>query len=148
MEDQPVLSLRFRTSLKEMGKNLKEAYRAIHTLLQEAGETPAGPPFALYHDREYHPEDIDTEACVPVKRLLPGRGEIKGYILKGGEAASAIHQGSYRDIAVTHQALTRWFEERGYRQSGPSREVYLVGAKDAEKPHDYRTEIIYPIAPL
>ncbi len=146
--DQPVLSLRFRTPLKEMGTNLKRAYQAIFAYLEETGEEPAGVPFALYHDQEYRPEDIDTEACVPVKKPLEGKGEVRGYVLKGGRVASAVHSGSYRDIEATHRALTRWFKDQGYRQAGPSREVYLVGMEDAKDPSDLRTEIIYPVEPL
>ena len=145
LASQPVLGLRYHTSLAKIGDDSYRAYMAVFAYLGERGEFPAGPPFAIYHDMEFKEEDIDIEACVPVSHLLSGRGEVEGSELPGGKMASTMHAGPYDEIGEAYEALMLWINDQGYRPSGPCREVYLVGPPNKCDPADYRTEILCPI---
>lgn len=143
--DQPVLGVRFKTAMSEVGCHLGNSYGELFACLGKTGEFPAGPPFGLYHDDEYKEEDADVEACVPTVKLLPGEGNVKGYELSGAKVASTLHMGPYEQIGDTYQELMLWISEQGYRPSVPCREVYLVGPEQSDDPAEYRTEVQCPI---
>ncbi len=143
--DQPVLGIRFKTAMSEIGDSLGNSYGELFACLGKTGEFPAGPPFLLYHDGEYKEEDADVEACVPTAKLLPGEGNVKGYGLSGAKVASTLHMGPYEQIGDTYQELMLWISDQGYHPSVPCREVYLVGPEQADDPAEYRTEVQCPI---
>jgi effector-binding domain-containing protein len=104
---------------------------------------PAGPAIFICHDGEYKERDVDSEACVPIKKAIPGSDKVKVYELPAIEAACIIHKGPYDTIGVTYGALMAWIEANGYRITGPDREVYLTyDAKDASK---NITEVQFPV---
>lgn len=146
LPDQPILSVRFRTSIAVIGEDLGKAYGAIFGYIGKAGAVPVGPPGALYHGEEFSEDDIDAEAYAPVAEVMPGEGEVVGRILAGGRVASTMHMGSYQSMSDTYEALMTWISENGYRPSGPPREVYLMDPTQLEDPADNRTEIVFPIA--
>lgn len=145
MAEQPVLGVRFKTDMAEIGENIGKAFGRLFAYLGQCGEFPAGPPFALYHDPEYREEDMDVEACVPTARLLEGNEEVKPGKLEGGKAASTLHMGPYDRISGAYGELMTWITENGYRPKSPCREVYLVGPDQAGDPSEYRTEVICPV---
>ena len=142
---QPVLGVRFKTDMPDIGENLGRAYGTLFAHLGKMGEFPAGPPLSLYHDGEYKEEDADVEACVPTAKLLPGEGDVKGYELSGAKVASTLHMGPYEQVGDAYQELMLWISEQGYRPTSPCREYYLVGPEQSENPAEYRTEVICPI---
>ncbi|MBU4194236.1 MAG: MerR family transcriptional regulator [Actinobacteria bacterium] len=145
---QPVLGVRFKTDMSEVGCHLGKSYGALFAYLGKTGESPAGPPFGLYHDGEYKEEDADVEACVSTAKLLPGEGDVKGYELSGAKVASTLHMGPFEQIGDTYRELMLWISEQGYRPSKPCREIYLVGPEQSDDPADYRTEVQCPIVEI
>ena len=145
LADQPVLGVRFKTSMASIGEDIGKGYEAVFTCIGKSGAQPVGPPFAIYYDMELKEEDIDMEACVPVSSLMEGEGNVTGRSLPGGKVASTLHAGPYEEFGEAYQALMLWINENGYRPAGPCREVYLVGPQMVDNPADYRTEVIFPI---
>jgi effector-binding domain-containing protein len=145
LEPQPVLSIRARTSLREIGGAIQRGYGQLFGYLATVGVRPAGAPCAVYHDPEFREEDIDVELCVPIERKLQGGVGMSGGELPGGPVAYALHQGPYDEIAAAYQALAGWIQQQGHETAGPPREVYLVGPESARDPADYRTELVWPI---
>lgn len=143
--DQPVLGVRFKTSLKSIGNDLGKAYGAIFTYVGKSGAQLSGPAFAIYHDMEYKEEDLDVEAGVPVESPQPGDENVVGSVLPGGKAASTMHAGPYEEIGDAYQAMMLWIRDQGLKPAGPCREVYLVGPQQGGNPEDYRTEILCPV---
>lgn len=66
--------------------------------------------------------------------------------LDAGAAAVTTHVGSYSQLGLAHHALFAWIHERGHRELGPVREVYLDDP--AQTPaRQLRTRVVVPIDP-
>ncbi|MFH1149155.1 MAG: MerR family transcriptional regulator [Actinomycetota bacterium] len=144
LANQPVLSIRFKTSMAGIGDAVGVAFGKIFGYLGQTGTPPAGPPFALYYDMEMKEEDIDMEICVPVSGETEGAGEVVGRVVPGGSAVSTMHAGPYDQVGGAYEALMTWMKENGYEPAGPAREVYLVGPDKVQDPAEYRTEVLIP----
>jgi len=142
---QPIVSLRFKTSLPNIGESLGRVFASIFAYLGKTVETPAGPPFAIYHDEEFKEEDMDIEVCASTSTLLTGEGEVKSRELSGVTVASTLHMGPYDDSGEVWQALFAWLTEQGYRPSGPPREIFFVGPQPGKDSSEYRSEFLYPV---
>lgn len=143
---QPIISIRTRTSIANIGEDLSRAFGELFKFLGRSFRRPAGAPFCLYHDAEFKEEDIDMEVCVPTKKKLWSRGEITAEELPGGPVAYTLHVGAYENISRAYQALAGWIQEHGHETSGPARETYLVGPTQVKDRAAYQTEVAWPIA--
>jgi effector-binding domain-containing protein len=146
LASQNILGIRYHTDYEHLSESIGRAYTDLFTHLGELGEYPGGPPMTLYYGEEFDESDIDMEACVPVNRVLPGKGEVKWRELPGGLMVSTLHIGPYHEVAGAYQALDLWAKENGYNYAGPAREVYLVNPDMVDDEADLRTEIIFPIS--
>jgi effector-binding domain-containing protein len=146
LASQNILGIRYHTDYEHLSESIGRAYMELFTHLGELGEYPSGPPMSLYFGEEFDESDIDMEACIPVNRVLPGKGDIKLRELPGGLMVSTLHMGPYHEVAGAYQALDLWVKENGYNYAGPAREVYLVNLDMVEDEADLRTEIIFPIS--
>lgn len=97
-----------------IGESFGRVFGSIFAYLGKMVETPAGPPFAIYHDEEFKEEDIDIEVCASTSTLLTGEGEVKSRELSGVTVASTLHMGPYDDSGEVWQALFVWLTEQGY----------------------------------
>ena len=100
------------------------------------------PPLTLYYDKEYKENDVDFEACVPLKK----QKEIAGASVRelpGGKCVSLIHQGPYEELHGSYERIMKYIQEKGYRVVCPSRELYIKGPGMIFKgnPKKYLTEI-------
>lgn len=145
IEAQPVLGMRFRTSMAKIGEDIGRGYGALFGYLGELGEPPAGPPFALYYGEEFDPDDIDMEVCAPTSRVLEGKGDIEARELPSGLVVYVVHKGPYSELAATYQALDVWIGENGYKYAGPAKEIYLNDPSETPA-SELLTEIQYPVA--
>lgn len=109
-----------------------------------------GAPFAVFHDKEFKPENLDVEIAIPVAAsarkdvLLAGGRKLTARRLTGVElAACLLHTGGFDTISQSYESLGRWIETNGYQIAGPSREVYLR-APDQEG--GALTEIQWPVS--
>lgn len=91
---QPTLTIRTRTPVDALPQIVGQAFGAVAQYLAELGETPAGPPFAAYHNMDM--QDLDAEFGFPVSRPLAGRGEIQPGEIPGGLVASCLHSSRSR----------------------------------------------------
>jgi DNA-binding transcriptional MerR regulator len=112
------------------------------TLFRQARGAAGGSPMMLHFDTEYKENDADFEACVPLKATR----SIKGAFVRelpGGRCVSLIHKGPYEELGRSYERITRYMNERGYRVSVPSREIYLKGPGMIFRgnPRKYVTEI-------
>jgi effector-binding domain-containing protein len=152
MPDYKVVVKKVEPQLVAAMRGIMPAYSAIGQLYGEIFQhlarkmvfKPAGPTLFICHDAEYKEKDVDIEACVPIKKSIPGTDKIKVYELPGIEAACTIHNGPYDSIGGAYGALMPWIEANGYQVTGPSREVYLT--YDEKEPLKNVTEIQFPVA--
>lgn len=117
----------------------------IFDYLRSESLDPQGPPLVIYHDGEYHEQDADVEAAVPVRKSTAGNQDIVLRELTGGKMAVVVYQGSYRTLHLAYAAIARWIEHHDYRICGPNREIYLRGPSDRAAPETFITQIQFPV---
>lgn len=142
---QPIVGKRFRTSIAKIQDEIGAAFGALFAYLGEMGEYPSGEPFALYFGPEFDPNDFEMEVCVPVNRVLEGRGDIESVELPGILAVSTIHKGPYSKMESTYAEMEAWREENGYEVAGPWREIYLNDPSQVGEAN-LLTEILIPVS--
>jgi effector-binding domain-containing protein len=140
--DQPVLSIRSRTSVEKLPQLLGESYAAIAQYLGEMGENPAGASFAGYYNMDMH--DLDVEIGFPVASALQGKGNIQSNQIPGGKLATCIHVGPYSAVESAYNALMSFVAEQGHEATGVAYEFYLNDP--TETPQEaLRTQIVFPL---
>ena len=140
---QHVLGVRFKTSMAGIGRDIGQGYGEVFGYLQKIGVPPSGPPTALYYDVEVEGDTIDMEVCVPVAGETSGKGEVLGYVLRGGKAATIMYKGAYNEVGSAYEALFAYIKENGMALAGPTREIYLTDPAQVEDPADNLTEIVF-----
>ena len=141
MQPQTVLSIRFRTPIDQLSIVLDRFYRAIFRYINELGEQPAGPPFVAYYNMDM--QNLDIEACYPVTKALPVKGDIQVSALPAGKAASGMHTGPYDQLTPTYNAMLAWMQEQGLETASTVYEFYLNDPSQT-MPEDLKTQILYP----
>ena len=126
--------------------DMGQQYEEIFTHLGQHMANPAGPPLALYYDKEYRERDIDVESAVPVPGSVPSGDRVKVRELPAVEQmVCLVHKGSYDTMGEAYSRLLGWIEANDYRISGPNREVYVKGPGPDHEPSDYVTELQFPV---
>lgn len=141
---QTVLSLRY---IAENPMALGEMLGKVYPALFGQGIMPISAPGTVYHDEEFHMENIDVEIIYPVS---PDTSAVKvsddlsmtPRELPAIQAASIIHKGSYDSLPNSYTAIGQWIEKNGYTITGAARELYLSSPDDAD---GAITEIQFPI---
>ncbi len=141
-----VLSLRETVdSPAKIGMLIGDGYAG----LMPAGVMPAGPCFALYHDPEFKPGEIDVEVAFPVDGEVttapptPGGRSFVERTVPGGKAAVTVHHGGYDTIDEAYGLIGNWIADNGLQFAGPPQEAYLSPPDDPSGPV---TEIRFPVA--
>ncbi len=110
---------------------------------------PQGPTFAVFHDMEYKPHDLDVEVVFPVAQTVTENIQIDANRqLIAGESpayemcASIVYVGEFENISSAYAALGQWIAANAYHIIAPSHEIYLRPPMPNEPPI---TEILFPI---
>jgi effector-binding domain-containing protein len=141
-EPQPTLSIRTRTSVKELPQELGKAFSAIGQYLGQLDAGPAGAPYAAYFD--FNMDDFEVEIGFPVVKPLPEKEQIKNTEIPGGKLARCLYTGPYNKIEPAYTALTEFVEENGYEATGVAYEFYLNGPGEVA-PEELLTQIVFPL---
>lgn len=141
-KEQPVLSIRTKTSVAKLPEEIGRAYGAIAAYLKELGEASAGAPFTAYYNLDM--DDLDVEMGFPVSKPLAGKGEIKASVIPAGKQASCVFKGPYLQMTPAYEALTAWVAEQGLEPTGISYEHYL-NAPGEVPDEELLTKIVFPI---
>ena len=64
--------------------------------------------------------------------------------LPGTFAAFTLHRGPYDLLSHAYSALAGWIDAEGREADGPPWEIYPTDG-NPRSPHDYRTEIYWPL---
>lgn len=139
---EPVLTVRTRTSVQNLGQIVGRIYGTLWQYLGENREQPAGPPFICYHNMDM--QNLDIDVGIPVSKPLPEKGEVKPGEFPGGKYATCMYTGPYTEIGPAYEVLTRWVHEKGYEPTGESYERYLNDPTQTP-PEKLLTEILYPL---
>jgi effector-binding domain-containing protein len=138
---QPTLSVRARAAVQDLPVVFGKAFGSIGQLLSEIGEEPAGMPFAAYFNMDM--QNLDLEIGFPVKKKLPGKGEIQASEIPAGKYASTMYVGPYDKIQPAYEALLAYAKEKGFEYANIAYEFYYDGPE--VPPEKTRTMIVFPV---
>jgi AraC family transcriptional regulator len=143
---QPVLLVRRRVKRSEIAKMIGESLPLVFMHAQKTGSALAGLPFARYLD--WGPGMTTMEAGMPVSSPgAVGEGDVQPDMLPGGLVAATIHEGLYDKLSDAHGAIQQWVEEQGLQPVGAPWESYMTDPGEYPDPKDWKTEVIWPLAP-
>lgn len=124
---QHILSITRHHKIDGLSDQIQKDCEALFTLAQEAGVSPIGAPFGIYHSAINETEDGPIETCVPVNGKVEGKGDIQAKQLEGGRAACVILTGElchYPELLAGYDAAADWIQKNGFETAGPPREVW------------------------
>jgi len=135
--DVTILYSRQNMSIDDFGKY----YGMLFSTALKGKYTICGAPMAIYHDKEFDPQNNDTELAFPVKEQGEGTR-----ILKGGLHTKAVLRGPYSELPSVYARVKQWVDENGYTIAAPPFEAYLNDPCSGISPEEYLTEIYFPVA--
>ena len=124
---QQIISITRRHKVDGLSDQIQKDCGALFTLAQEAGVTPIGAPFGIYHGAINEQEDGPIETCVPVNREMAGKDNIEAKQLEGGKAACVVITGEmcrFPDLLAGYDAAADWIQKNGFETAQPPREVW------------------------
>lgn len=139
---QPVLSIRTRTTVGNLPKEIGRAYGAIIQYLNEIGEQPIDAPFTAYYNLDM--EDLDVEMGFPVAKQLLGKGEIISNEIPGGKYVSCTFKGPYKQMEPFYNEMNKWVSDNGYTVLGTSYEYYYNSPADVHE-SELLTKVALPV---
>jgi effector-binding domain-containing protein len=140
-KDQPVLSIRTRTSVQNLPPLIGQAYGKIMARMAELAVEATGNPFVAYYNLDM--QDLDVELGFPVPITLEGQGEIQSGMIPGGWKATTMHIGPYQEMAPAYDTLNHFVKSQGKEPTGVAYEYYLdPPTVPIEKT---RTVIVFPL---
>jgi len=127
---QQIISITRHHKVDGLSDQIQKDCEALFTLAQEAGATPIGAPFGIYHNAISEQEHGPIETCVPVNGRVEGKGDIEAKQLEGGKAACVVITGDqchYPELLGAYDAAVDWIQKNGYETTQPPREVWYTG---------------------
>jgi effector-binding domain-containing protein len=94
----------------------------------------------LYHHPARRDMPMDVDFGVEVMRAFEPEGEVRAVETSAGEAAVAVHVGSYDGMKETHDAIHAWSAANHRTFAGTSCEIYGDWSDDPAK---LETTIVY-----
>jgi DNA-binding transcriptional MerR regulator/effector-binding domain-containing protein len=134
-----VAGIRMKGRYNECGKGFARLGRSFGRLI-------CGKPLLLHYDSEFHEDDADFEACLPVRQ----RKAVEGASVRelpGVRCVALIHKGPYDQMGRSYAKVFEWIKAHNYKVLMPTREVYLKGPGMIFRgnPKNYVTEIQIPV---
>jgi hypothetical protein len=153
---QPVLVLRRRIRLSDIGTAIRAALADIQRYGDRHGLTLAD-PFTRYV--EIAAGEMIIEPGMRIVGAAPAHGagpaprptvpaddgDIVHDTLPGGSVATTVHEGPYESLVEAHVAVQQWIESRGLRSIAPGWERYVAGPTNCSDPWQWQTEVFWPL---
>jgi DNA-binding transcriptional MerR regulator len=137
LEPMLIAGVRMKGKYSDCGKGFAQVARSF-------GRYLGGKGMLLHYDREFHEDDANYEACMPLRRRVEKKVDgISVRELPGGRCVSLLHKGPYEQLGRSYARITQYIKEKGYLVATPTREVYLKGPGMIFRgnPKNYLTEI-------
>jgi len=131
-----------RIAAVRMKGKYSECGKAFARIGKRFGRHICGKAFLLHYDVEYHEDDADFEACLPIRKGESTDG-ISVRELSGGQCVALMHEGPYDDLGRSYAKILKHVKGIGCEIEMPTREVYIKGPGMIFKgnPKKYLTEI-------
>lgn len=138
---QPILSVRKKINLTDLGSVASDVYDEILSYLREIDEYVSYAPFVCFHNQDL--EQLDVEIGFPIAKPLPGNKEIIASSVPTQSVVSSIFLGPYDGFDALFEEMMDWIGTNGYQICGPIYNYYL---NDTDRPeNEYLTEISIPV---
>jgi effector-binding domain-containing protein len=119
---------------------LDQVWAFLHS---QPGLRTEGHNVFLYHHPTRRTDPMDVDFGVEVTRSFSRSGEVYETTTPPGEAAIAVHRGSYDQLHATHQAIHQWAKSHDRIFAGRSWEIYGDWSND---PSNLETTVVYLLA--
>jgi effector-binding domain-containing protein len=146
LEAVRVATIRSVVAPEDVPDFMSDALEMVAGALREAGVAPAGPPFARYFS--VGPEGLDVATGFPVAEPFLGAGIVHPGELPAGPAAVATYVGPYQGLEDAWTSLRRRIDDLGRTRGDDPWEVYFIGPGSGVDEAEWRTELVWPLAPL
>ena len=126
---------------------MSDALGLVAIALREAGIEPAGPPFARYFSMGA--DGLDMAAGLPVAEPFPGAGRRPpGRAARRDPRRWPRSSGPTTGLEAAWGAVRRRIGELGRAPGAEPWEVFRVGPGSGVDESEWRTELVWPLAPL
>lgn len=132
----PVISTRQHMSVDDYGKY----YGTLYKRVADENIVLSGECLAIYHDKEFNPENSDIELALGV---LDAKQADK--TMEGSLCVSTVHFGSYATLPEAYGAITAYINEKGYTIAAPPYEIYVTSHFDRIPVEEWETRIFFPV---
>ncbi len=144
IEECTFLYKRGRCSHADIATTLGRLLPAVFQHAMANGIELRSPPTVIY--REWGPGMVTLDAGMMVASASAS-DDFQVETLPAGEAAVAIHAGSYDGLGDAHAAVEQFIADSGLDKAGPLREIYLTDPGEVPNPADWRTQLVWPVVP-
>jgi effector-binding domain-containing protein len=145
LEAVRVAIIRSIVAAEDVPDFMADALGMVADALRRAGIRPAGPPFARYFSMGA--EGLDVAAGFPVAEPFLGSGVVHPGELPAGSAAVTTFVGAFGGLEEAWTALRRRILELGRAPGDDPWEVYFIGPGSGVDEAEWRTELVWPLAP-
>ena len=135
-EDRHVIANRQHMSTDDFGKY----YGMLYKRVADENIVLNGECMAIYHDREFDPENSDIELALGVADKTKA-----DKIIPGAQCAAVTHIGAYSKLSEAYGYITKWIGENGYEIAAPPYEIYVKSHFDKIPPEEWETRIFFPV---
>lgn len=137
-----IAGIRMKGHYSDCGKAFARLGRSLGRLIR-------GKPMMLHYDAEYHENDADFEAAIPISRGKSVEG-VSTRELPAAMCITLLHKGPYDQLGSSYAKILAYAKQKNYEVLLPTREVYIKGPGMIFKgnPKNYLTEIQLPINAL
>jgi DNA-binding transcriptional MerR regulator len=117
----------------------------LYATLDAQNAIAAGPGGGIFASDLFTHERGQATIFVPCLTTMRPMGRVVPSVIPPVELATITHAGPHTDLDRAYGALAAYVAEHALAVDGPIREYYLVGRRDTDDPHQWRTEIGWPI---
>ena len=149
---QVYMGIRAIAPFKGMPKVIDRISKELNTWITGQDIKPSGPPFLRFHVIDMR-GFMDISFCVPVRKALPDKGDIKADVLPAGRYASLIYSGGgisanralIEWVRAKGMDFDRWDTEQGDNFRGRY-ETYLIDPKIEPRKSKWKIEVAIKLA--
>jgi effector-binding domain-containing protein len=145
LEAVRVAVIRSIVATEDVPDFMADALGMVADALRRAGVRPAGPPFTRFFSMS--PEGLDVATGFPVAEPFLGGGVVHPGELPAGPAAVTTFVGTFGGLEAAWAALRRRIVELGRTPGDDPWEVYFIGPGSGVDEAEWRTELVWPLAP-
>jgi DNA-binding transcriptional MerR regulator/effector-binding domain-containing protein len=117
----------------------------LRGVVRAQGLEVTGPRGGLFASELFQHGRGQATVFIPIEREARPIGRVTPFVVPAAELAVLTDRGSLEDIDISYGQLGSYVTTHEISIEGPLREYYLVDADDVADPHQWVTEICWPI---